>query len=233
MGFFGSFGNAISSAYNSVSSFCSSTVSGIGSALSSAANYLGTGLSTALTMSGGLLGAVSNIASNLLQNLGLFEKSERTEDMGDRALQAEAQGITPQNFDNFSEYIDNLRSFELDAQKSNEITTDQKNFKGLEVAGRALEDKYNAPEGSMASAWALASQNPDFFTSQRFETLLGSSMDFTAIADYFSGKIDAANQLDIENSIIKADLAANPSKDEIECREEIYAAKINSINIYI
>lgn len=224
MGILSSIGSAFSSAVSSVGSFFSSAVSGIGSALNSAASYFGSGLSAALSAGGSLLGTVGNVASNLMHGLGLFKKNETLPDMGDRALQAEAQDIKPQHFDNFSQYIDKLRNFELDPEKSKVITQDQKTFKGLEVAGRALEDKYNAPEGGMANVWALAAQSPEFFTSERFESILGSGMDITIIADYFDGKLGAGEALEIEDELVNNDQAAHPGKDETASREGIYAA---------
>ena len=224
MGFFSSMGSTISGAVSSVGS-------AIGSGLSSAAGYLGSALSTALGAGGALLGTVGNIASGLLQGLGLFGKNERTEDMGDRALQAHDKGIIPEKFDNFSQYMESLRSFDLDPQKSKETTPDQKTFKGLEVAGKALEDKYNTPEGSMANVWMLAAANPQYFNANRFESILNSGMDVAAIVDYFEGKLGGGEALEVEDKLVDIDQNANPGKDDNSSRQDVYSAVDVATNI--
>lgn len=217
--------------FSSIGSFVSSVGSAISSGLSSAASYLGGALSSALSMGGSLLSTVGNIASGLMDGLGIFKKDETPEDFGDRPLQAGTQGIVPENFDNFSQYMDSLRNFELDPQKSKEITTEQKTFKGLEVAGRALEDKFNTPEGSMANVWVLAASNPDYFTSERFQSILGSGMDIPSIVDYFEGKLGAGEALEIEDELVNLDQHTNPGKDENTSRQDVYAAVENARNI--
>lgn len=212
--------------------FVNSIGSAICSGLSSAASYMGSALSSALSVGGSLLGAVGNIASNLLQGLGLFKKDETPEDMGDRALQAHEQDIVPEKFENFSQYMESLRNFELDPQKTKETALDQKIFKGLEVGGRALEDKYNAPEGSMAGVWQLAAANPTYFTADRFQSILGSGMDIPAIVDYFEGKLGGGEALDIENQLVDLDQHANPGKDESASRQDIYAVAELAHNIH-
>jgi hypothetical protein len=222
----------LSDAYSSVCSVVSSAASWAVSGLSSAASYLGGALSSALSVGGGLLGSIGNIASGLLQGLGIFKKDERPEDIGDRAMQAHEQGVVPEKFDNFSQYMESLRSFDLDPQKTKETTTDQKIFKGLEVGGRALEDKYNAPEGSMANVWVLAAANPEYFTADRFQSILGSGMDIPSIVDYFEGKLGSGEALEIEDDLVDIDQHANPGKDENTSRHDIYAVAEAASNIW-
>ncbi len=158
--------------FSAVSSFVSSVGNSIASGLSSAAAWCGEKFSTIIDAGKGILGQVGGIAGNLMRAMGLFAERETPENMGDRALQAHEQGIFPDQFESFTDYMESLRSFELDPEKSKYSTTDQKIFKGLEVAGRGLEDKFNAPTGSMANVWVLAGANPDYFTSDRLQSLL-------------------------------------------------------------
>jgi len=92
------------------------------------------------------------------------------------------------------------------------------------VAGRALEDKFNAPEGSMANVFYLAAANPAYFTSERFESLLNSGADVAAVAAYFDGKLGGAESLDIENELIDLDQKTNPGSNEKTSRNELYEA---------
>jgi hypothetical protein len=221
----------LSDACSSAGSFFSSVGSSISSGLSSAASWCGEKFSTLVNVGKVALGTVGNMAGDLLQGLGLFGKHETPENVGDRALQADAQGIFPDKFEDFDGYMESIRSFDLDPQKSEESTTDQKIFKGLEVAGRALEEKFNAPTGSMANVWVLAGANPEYFTSDRFQSILESGIDVPSIVDYFEGTLGGGESLDIEDQLVLVDQRANPDKDEQSSRNEIYAAVDTAKNI--
>jgi len=222
MGWFSSFCSGVGSAFSSACSFVSS-------AISTAASWAGSALSAVVSVGGGILGGLGNMAGNLLKGIGLFREDDPPiEDWGDRAMQAEAQSIFPNTFDSFDTYLDTLRNFELDPQMSKESTLDQKSFKGLEVAGRALEYKYDAPEGSMANVFVLGAANPQYFTSERFQTLLGSGMDIVEIADYFQGKLGGAESLKIEDALLELEQSHHPEKDETSRREELYQAQTDT-----
>ena len=223
----GWFGDACSS----IGNFCSSVCSGISSGLSAAASWCGEKFSTLVDIGKIALSTVGSIAASLLQGLGLWGESETPENMGDRALQAHEQGIFPESFDDFGQYLDSLRAFELDPKKSAESSSEQKIFKGLEVAGRALEDRFNAPTGSMANLWVLAGANPDYFTADRFQSMMTSGMDIVSVVDYFEGKLGGGESLEIEDQLVNVDQAIAPGKDEKASREDIYSAVETAKNI--
>jgi len=218
MGFFSAIGSAFSSA-----------CSWVGSAISTAASWAGSALSAVVRVGGEMLSGVGSMAMSLLKSIGLFRDDDPPiDDWGDRAMQAEAQSIFPDQFDNFTDYLDTLRNFELDPQMSKESTLEQKSFKGLEVAGRALEYKYDAPEGSMANVFVLGAANPHYFTSERFQSLLGSGMDINDIADYFQGKLGGAESLKVEDALVELEQSHHPGKDEAASREELYQAQTDT-----
>ena len=223
----GWFGNCCSS----VGSFFSSVGSSICSGFSAAASWCGEKFSAIVNAGVGILSSVGSVAANLLQGLGLWGKKETPEDIGDRAFQAHEQGIFPDTFENFGQYMDSLRTFDLDPKKSADSTTEQKIFKGLEVAGRALEDKYNAPTGSMANVWVLAAANPEYFTSDRFQSMLNSGVDIASVVDYFEGKLGGGESLEIEDQLVDIDQQTHSDKSDEASREEIYAAVETAKNI--
>jgi len=224
MGLFGSICSGISS-------FCSSVCSGVSSALSSAASWAGSALSSIACGIGNAICGIGSFASNLLKGLGIFKENDsEPEEWGDRAIQAEQQQIFPNQFDDFDDYLDALRNFELDPEKSKESNLEQKIFKGLEVAGRALEAKFNAPEGSMADVFVLHHSNPEYFTSERFQSLLSSGTSIVDIATYFEGRVGGAEALNIEDKLVDIDQNAHPEKDENISRHELYDAVDTSQN---
>ncbi len=217
--------------FSSVCSFVSSFASSISSGISAAANWCGEKFTNIIDAGKNVLSTVGGIASSLMQAFGIFGKHETPENIGDRALQAHEQGIFPDKFDNFSQYMENLRNFSLDPKKSEESTTDQKIFKGLEVAGRGLEDKFNAPTGSMANVWVLAASNPEYFTSDRFHSLLNAGMDIPSVVNYFEGKLGGGESLEVEDQLVSVDRTICPENDDKTSRAEIYAAVETARNI--
>lgn len=209
--------------WSSVGSFFSSACSWVSNSISSAASWAGRALSAAFSVGGSLIGSIGSFVSDVAKSLGIFREDDPPlPEWGDRAMQAEEQRIFPDQFENFEEYLDTLRNFSLDPDKSAESTLEQKTFKGIEVAGRALEYKYDAPEGSMGNLFVLAGVNPDYFTSDRFRGLLESGMDVRDISDYFEGRIGGAEALNIENELVDLDQKTNPGKDEHSSREELW-----------
>lgn len=214
MGLLDVFGSAISGA-------CSF----VGSAVSTAASWAGSALSAVVGAGTGIVGGLASMAGNLLKGLGIFGKDDpEPEEWGDRAMQAEEQQIFPDRFDDFPSYLDALRNFPLDPDKTKESSPELKQFKGLEVAGRALEDKFNASEGSMANVFYLAASNPAYFTSERLQSLLNSGADIATVADYFNGKLGGAESLDIENELVDLDQKTNPGSNEQTSRSALYEA---------
>lgn len=222
--------------FSSLGSAFSSVCSSVGSAISSAASYMGSAvsrvISTGISIGSGFMSGLSNVASGLGKAFGFFKDSDPPlPDIGDRAIQMHEQGIVPEEFNDFQEYMEKIRSFDIDPEKSKDSTTDQKIFKGLEVAGRGLEEKFNAPTGSMANVWVLAGANPDYFTSERLQSLLKAGVDIPSVVDYFEGKMGGAESLEIEDELVDLDQKTNPGKEENTSRQELYAAVETAKNI--
>jgi hypothetical protein len=174
---------------------------------------------------GSFLGKIANFTGGLMQTLNIFRSGDPdTEEWGDRAIQAEDQHIFPDQFNDFNDYLDKLRNFELDPEKTVASTPEQKTIKGLEVAGRALEDRFHAPEGSMAKVFVLAGANPEYFTSTRFKSLLEGGIHINDIADYFEGRLGVADAIDVENALVQQERENFPERDEQTVREELYQA---------
>lgn len=167
---------------------------------------------------------VGQIADTVAHIMGIFKEHESVEDMGDRAIQAAEQGVTPDQFNDHAEYVDTLRNFELDEEKSAKTSPMQKIVSGLAVASAALDEKLNTPEGTAGGLWVLAGANPDYFNADRLTQFLKTGQDIRSIVDYFEGKMGGAESLDVEDELVALDKAAAPEKDEQSIRAQIYGA---------
>ncbi|MFV3306050.1 hypothetical protein ACNFBT_12290 [Pseudomonas sp. NY15181] len=166
-----------------------------------------------------LLGALEKlntfvgVAQAVLQLLQVFKPSEQLDEMGDRTIQAAEKGIKPDDFDNFEEYMDKIRAFELDPKRSAEISSEQKYAAGLMVGGLALDDKFKVSVGTMANIWVLPASAPEYFNAKRLEAILGQTRDVLNVINYFNGKLGPADALAVEESLMSAEKALDPAKD--------------------
>ena len=128
----------------------------------------------------------------------------------------------PENFPDFESYVEHLRHFEIDPEKSKELSFEQKAAKGLEIAGRLMEEKLGLREGSMAEIFALHAANPEYFNVTRLRQLLDGGLDIDAIAAYFEKRIGGAEALEIEDALVDLEHATQPEKNPDEVRQELW-----------
>lgn len=102
----------------------------------------------------------ARILSGIFKGLGLLSPEEEITDLGDKALQAEEQGIKSENYDTYSEYLDAVRAFEVDADKSAAIDETKKIEKGAEVITATLVEKY---EDVIIDLVELIAKHPLYF----------------------------------------------------------------------
>src|SRR5574343_1858919 len=82
-----------------------SAVGTIGAAISSFAASVGPMLANAIQTIQPLADVISKFANTFLQNLSILKPGETIEALGERALQAAAQGINLENAESFSDYM--------------------------------------------------------------------------------------------------------------------------------
>ena len=162
------------------------------------------GISSVLSVVAKLAPAVIKIVGTELINLakaieafcialGILKPDEEVEDIGDKALQAEqdeVNPIKPEDFDSYEQYLEKLKEYELDPEKSGKITQEQKLQKGVEVMmGLTIEKLGEA----MATLYPLILRDPVFYgTPGRLEGIAKAVQNdketFDDIVGYISGK---------------------------------------------
>ena len=132
-------------------------ISGIISAVSSVV--------TAIAKVAPLLSAVSNVIMGICKALGLCKPEETVEDLGDKAIQAGDEGIRPENYANYQEYVKAVQDFQVDPEKSKRISMEEKLAKSLEVQANLLAEK--APEIGIMDYLNLVANHTDYFTPEK------------------------------------------------------------------
>ena len=170
------------------------------------------------------MGPLASIASNIFQVFGIFKQDEKVDEMGDRVLQAGEQGIEPKDFSDHEAYMDKLREFKLDPEKSEQFTPLEKVAAGLAVGGTGIEKKLDIQEGAVAVIWPLVAANPEYFNPQRLQALIEKSGDISAVMKYFSGSLGATEASNTEKTLVGVEKSLSPNKDEKTIFQELDAA---------
>lgn len=194
--------------WSSVSSFCSSVgsaissaVSGIGSELSSFAKGIGTVIGGVVEALAPVAKAIGNFANAFLQGLGILKSNESVEDMGNKALQAADEGITMDQFDDFNSYMNALRDFEPDPEKSRNYSPNTKLVAGLGLGSKGVEEKFNAEPGSLDAIWLLPMANPEYFTPERMQGLVSAGRLGSDTFDYLEKRLTGGESRTFEKNL--------------------------------
>lgn len=130
----------------------------------------------------------AQIITGIFKGLGLMPPEERVTDLGDKAIQAEEAGITPENYDSYGEYLKAIEKFELDPEKSHNIAEREKLEKGAEVITAAMIERYG---DVIVSLFTLIATAPTYFENRMpFFTEMQKSVPttFNDITRYMEGK---------------------------------------------
>lgn len=205
-----------------IGSAISSAVSSIGSAVSSFCTTVLPKIVPVLEQVGEAIKAIANV---VLTVLGVFKPDENVEDIGDRVLQAAESGIKPDKFEDFEQYMEEIRNFKLDPDKSARLTRAEKLAAGLAVGTLGLEKKLDVSEGSLGPIWMLVASNPDYFNAERLTNLLQTGSNVLNVIRYFEGKLGPADAISVEKTLIDLETKMSPEKSDKAVYDELDAAK--------
>lgn len=139
---------------------------------------------------------IVNIIIGIVKGLGIVEPEENATDLGDKALQAEEAGITPENYDSYEEYLKAVEKFETNPERSAEIKEEEKLQKGAEVITATLIERYG---DAVTALFSMIAKNPDYFEKRMpffTEMQKSDSNTFSDITRYMSGKETDINKAD-------------------------------------
>ncbi len=178
-----------------------------------------------------LCGAIVSIG----KSLGLI-KTEKPEDLGDKALQAEEEGIVPENYDTYQQYVDAVEEFEIDPEKSAHYTEEAKLTKATELSCGVLSEKTGEAPEVYSDFFKTAGEFSDYFAPDkndpgRISEIIKSGSDTMKLTTgYFSGKeTDPDNMEKAVNAMAAIDHKLYPDRSDTEIRSEILKASIKDM----
>lgn len=214
MGFWSSLGSA-------VSSVCSSVCSGIASVVGSGISRLTGALSPVLAVVN-IIVAIVSVVDTIGRALGLWGQEETTEEIGDRALQAQETGIRPEDYERYEDYIKEIRGLELDPEKSKTYTSAEKIMAGMSVCYWGLEDKYGKDTGDLLIHIV---KDHEFFNDKRLGAYLDGVRNVAEVARYFSGKLNPDDNARVRDDLIQVEKQLDPTKTDIDIYRDLNARK--------
>lgn len=214
--------------WSSVGSAISSTISSAISTVSSAISSISSFAMNIVPKIAGNLGTVGLVIQAIAAIVGIFQKNDSVEDIGDRAMQASESGIRPESFDSFDEYIDAIRNFELDPEKSQSYSSNVKKIAGIGIACKGIEEKFQLQSGAMGAMTVLIACNPEYFNSERISNWVQMGVNITNIVAYFDKKLDAGESVDTINEMIESEKNINHQSEQetytdiLEAKDKLY-----------
>jgi hypothetical protein len=178
-----------------------SAVAAIGPAISSFVATVGPVIANIIETIKPIAELLSKFANIFLQTLSILKQGENIEDFGERALQATEKGIKLSDFDDFNDYMDALRNFELDPEISKQRSQAEKLLAGLGIATIGVEDQFGAERGSFNGLWLLPMVNPQYFTPDRVQSLLSTSRLGNDVLAYLGKSLSGGETRNFEKSL--------------------------------
>lgn len=176
-----------------------SLFSGLGSIFSAIGPILSIGIE--------ILKVVVSALENLAKSLGIIEEDEDVEDLGDRALQSEKQ---PDDFEEFDDYLNHIRSIEINPEKSANFSEGEKLAAGAIVLEKGIEVKTGQQMEDFLQD--VVTKNPEYYNAEKIQDYIDvfseEGVDLNKISDLENDKIANLDEKDKVYSLIeKADLA--------------------------
>lgn len=202
---------------------CLHSVLDLGSAFSTLAS-IGPVISTILEKGGDFLDKILNAANLLLCALSLLKPNETIEEFGERALQAAQKGITLDRFDNFEQYLNELRNFPLDLEIAKNRSPLERQTAAIMLSTITLKDKWDLTDRDSFAVLTLLVGASDYFTPERVRDWIATGRLVYNIFDYLNQRLSGEDAARVERH-----MSAGLSDDE---KRQLYAALDEVRNLF-
>lgn len=174
------------------------------------------------------LKALGNILTVIGKALGIIKPETQVDELGDKALQAEEAGITPDQFETYSAYVKAIDGFQVDPEKSNQTSLEQKVEKGIELTIGIAKEKF--PEISVetfSKLGVLIEKYPNVFTEDSMLVLTQNMEMDSDCVENVAGYLDRTekNQDRLEGAeqiLTEMIKVAVPGTDDDAARRQLY-----------
>lgn len=167
------------------------------------------------------LKTIGNILVTLGKALGLIKPDIKVSELGDKALQS---GYNPEDYDSYLEYVNAVENYNLDPEKSNLTTEEDKLKKAMELAVGVTIEKYeNLPVQEFCIA---VGENIKYFTETKIkeigELIQLDESNISRILNYINGTERDSKQIQrVVDTLMEVEKISNPEISEKEAYKDI------------
>ena len=187
-------------------SFCCSVVSSacsaVGSMFSGALSVVGKIFLPEIEIAIRVIGMVINVVEAVCKALGIWQKDDDPEELGDKAIQGAETGITRDKYETYEEYLKKIREVKLDPEVSAKIPQEAKFAAATTLGVLGLESFYHKDAGSLAACISVVAKNPEFFDAKRLQGYLDAGIDIKALRSCLDGTASAGKELSFLKSVL-------------------------------
>ncbi len=183
-------------------------------------------LASALVVGSDIFLKVATALTAFANALGITDEKD-PEKLGDKIIQAEEEGIKPEKYEKYEDYMKAIDEFEIDEEKSKEIDTNAKLLRGVDAAAKGIQSKFpeHDVEGFINSI-ALSDENKEYFSSASFKEILNEIKDNPDVIDSLSKLLQGKDMpeqeyYDVIDRLSTIEKRLDPSKSESEIAERL------------
>ena len=176
------------------------------------------------------LKTIGNAMSSIAKALGIIKPERDIEEIGDRALQAQEKGMTPDKYDSYEAWVRDIDAdnWGYDPEKNKDMSQEQKVLKGVEVAAGVAIERF--PELPVQKFLCLAGENSEFFTKERMDELgklAGDNADtFEKIINFVTGEANDHVTVDVAtDALMNIEKTIDPGISEDMAYDKVAAYK--------
>lgn len=168
---------------------------------------------------------ICDIAIGVLKGLDVLGPNCSIEELTDKAILAEEDGITPDSCGSFEEYMKKIDEYDIDPERAASITEEQRTQKTAELTTRFAKEVLNG--FPVSQFLPLVCENPEYFTAEKIALISERiGKDKKVLGDdmicYFREQDRQEDYiLKVEDVLIEIEQAINPKLSEEEALDNI------------
>ena len=152
---------------------------------------------------------------------------EGTEKLGDKAIQAEEDDITPENYDTYSDYYEALEKFNIDEEKSKSIDENDKITKGVDIIVKLVDATYPQMQlPKLLETISKADSLQDFVTPEHFAALAKAALEDPEFMNKLNSLISGEEMRDVDyasivGKLVEIESSIHSEKTIDECKKYV------------
>mgnify|MGYP000856226983 CR=1 FL=1 len=183
-----------------------------------------TSVAKVLAVAGTAIQEIVDIFATLAEALGLLDSETNPEELGDKAIES---AYNPDDYNSYDEYLEAVEAYEIDPEKSKNISEEDKLSKGMEIILGALINKY---EETPMEEFCIEMASNKYFSSEKTKEIAKLIQDDKAnisnILNYVNGTERDEHKLqNVIQTLVQVEKSVNPNISDKEAEKNVIMAR--------